>query len=191
MGGRLDAPPPRIRGDSDLSQTFPPREVSYRKLFSFVLPVGISATRKRVSYRRQSRFRRGANASSSQTPPAGQPGGGKGSSTLCQHESQTDKAQKARMAANTEISVYLAPRVLKITIDEDGCGRGGTAFAELDKKSTAGKKTSKNSGLCKSRQLMVKAGRPFAAPSDHAASPPSQIGAHSAPGRKGKPRSLA
>ena len=98
MGGRLDAPPPRIRGDSDLSQTFPPREVSYRKLFSFVLPVGISATRKRVSYRRQSRFRRGANASSSQTPPAGQPGGGKGSSTLCQHESQTDKVQKASFA---------------------------------------------------------------------------------------------
>ena len=95
------------------------------------------------------------------------------------------------MAANTEISVYLTPRVLKIIIDEDGCGRGGTAFAELDEKPAAGKKRAKKSGLSKSRQQMVKAGRPFAAPSDRAASPPSQIGAHSAPGRKGKPRSLA
>ncbi len=95
------------------------------------------------------------------------------------------------MAANTEISVYLAPRVLKITIDEDGCGRDGIAFAEPDEEPAAGKKRAKKSGLCKSRQLMVKAGRPFAAPSDHAASPPSQIGAHAAPGRKGKPRSLA
>lgn len=95
------------------------------------------------------------------------------------------------MAANTDIGAHLAPRVLKITIDEDGCERDGIAFAEPDEKPVARKKTSKKSDLCKSRQLMVKAGRPFAAPSDHAASPPSQIGAHSAPGRKGKPRSLA
>ena len=95
------------------------------------------------------------------------------------------------MAANTDIGVYLAPRVLKITIDEDGCGRAEIAFAELDEKPAAGKKRAKKSGLSKSRQQMVTAGRPLAAPLDHAARPPRHIGAHSAPGRKGKPRSLA